>query len=138
MKLRLSPWEDVKVTKDKKRSYISVQCANGSWLGARGLMKHKGEQVCVDLTKFTKPFKVGGYMVTSHFTKSSTKEQCWADLILEFNGLILLAKQMTMNEPKPAIASFWCKAGRHRSCAMLISSLMYVAHVHDPTLSRHS
>ena len=45
-------------------------------------------------------------MVTSHFTRSSIKAQCWAGLSLEFNGLIRLAKHLTINEPKPAIASF--------------------------------
>ena len=35
---------------------------------------------------------------------------------------------------RPAVLSFWCKAGKHRSYALLVFFLMYAAHVHDPDL----
>ena len=35
---------------------------------------------------------------------------------------------------RPTCLLFWCKAGKHRSYALLVFFLMFAAHVHDPNL----
>ena len=75
-----------------------------------------------------------------HWTEQPPKIDCFAHLINVFQALMDMIKADHWKKIKaghshqPVVLWWWCKAGRHRSYALLIFFLMWAAHVHDHVL----
>ena len=55
-------------------------------------------------------------------------------LVAEFQGILTHLLQAGAGSEQAPMLVFFCKAGRHRSYALLIAFLMWSAHVHDPSV----
>ena len=125
--IRLSGWEDImrSSTFVKPWSYISVRCGSGRWLSSTDLHYHETTQTFFDLDPFTKDERDGGLMERDKAYVVQTR--AWEALEQRFKTLWALIKGESQG-----VVWFWCKAGRHRSYALVIMFLMWLTHVHEP------
>ena len=112
---------------------VSVQCANGSW-AERPPDYYDAYMNLSEWSRFQKPG--GGHEGLYDLREPGrVRIQGYRGLTKAF--IFLWEKCLTEADGKslPHICLvFFCKAGRHRSFALMIAFLMWASHVHDPAL----
>ena len=111
--------------------WVTVQCGHGKWSTH---LKH-GPNCHFDLHKWTNYEGQSGGHIPLPDAPTEHKATRFSLLTEDFEAIWRALKQISPSSPNGhRMLILFCKAGRHRSYALLIMFLMWSSHVHDPKM----